>query len=196
MDNLHTPITSLPVLPVSLRSAFTSLPGGVRGVVRGYFLRVFQSLWPFRPHLSVDSFPSAFIFLLPGVLTRLGYSIQDITVLSSIYFLSGGGKRGVLTPELIELTGIDHIYHKLIKLQKAGYLYRNYFDPSSPSRDKDHKFRQYRYIFITAEGVRVLHGVNGAFRSAFYGVINRAAFGSGNDRPMKFERNKKPGPTK
>ena len=188
MAELNKELSSLPTLPLSLRSSFTSLPSGVRGVVRGYMLRVFQSLWPFRSHLQPSTAPMSFIFLLPGVLTRLELNIYDMSALSALFFLSDGGKRGVLTTELVEVTGIRHYYEVLQRLQAAGYLYRNHFDPSAPSRDKDHKFIQKRFVFITAEGVQVLKDLNGAFRSGFYGVINRAAFGPENC-------NKKPGST-
>lgn len=180
MNELNNNTTSLPLLPVSLRSSFTSLPSGVRGVVRGYFHKVFLLVWPFRAHLHPSTAPISLLFLLPGVLTRLELNIYDMSALSAVFFLSGGGKRGVLTTEVVEVTGIIHYYMVLQRLQKAGYLTRSNFDPSAPSRDKDHKFIQHRYLFITAEGVQVLKDLNGAFRSEFYGVINRAAFGPEN----------------
>ena len=189
MEELNKELSSLPTLPLSLRSSFNSLPSGVRGVVRGYMLRVFQSLWPFRPHLQPSTAPMSLIFLLPGVLTSLELNIGDVSTLSAVFFLSNGGKQGVLSSELVQVMRLTHPNRTLANLKHAGYVTRSHFDPSAPSRDKDHKFIQKRYVFITAEGVQVLKDLNGAFRSGFYGVINRAAFGPENC-------NKKPGSTK
>ena len=189
MEELNNNLTSLPVLPSSLRSVFTSLPVGVRGVVRGYMLRVFQSLWPFRTHLQPSTAPMSLIFLLPGVLTSLGLNIGDVATLSAVFFLSNGGKQGVLSSDLAQVVGLSHPNRTLANLKHAGFITRSHFDPSAPSRDKDHKFIQKRYLFITAEGIQVLKDLNGAFRSGFYGVINRAAFGPENCS------NKKPGST-
>ncbi len=189
MTELKTDSSSLPVLPLSLRSSFASLPGGVRVVVRGYFRKIFDLLWPFTFHVDPSRSPMSFVFLLPEVLTRLGFNIQGVGVLSCVFFLSDGGKRGVVTLEVAEVTKIKHIYYHLSKLQKAGYLRRSHFDPANPLPSKE-KFIQHRYLFITAEGIQVLKSLNGAFRSDFYGVINRAAFGPENCN------NKNPGPTK
>ncbi len=177
---------SLPVLPLSLRSTFTSLPGGVRVVVRGYFRKIFDMVWPFTSHVHPSAAPFSFIFLVPGVLSRLGFHIHGVAVLSAVYFLSDGAKRGVLTSEVIDATEINHVYYHLDKLQKAGYLTRSHFDPANPLPSKE-KFIQHRYLFITAEGVQVLKRLNGAFRSSFYGVINRATFGAGHKKPGSTE---------
>lgn len=188
MDELNSNNTSLPSLPVSLRSTFTSLSGGVRRVVRGYMLRVFEALWYFRPYVQPSSAPASFIFLLPGVLSSLECNISDVATLSAVFFLSEGGKRGVLSSDLVQIIRLTHPNRTLANLKHAGYVTRSHFDPSAPSRDKDHKFIQKRFVFITAEGVQVLKDLHGSFRSEFYGVINRAAFGPENC-------NKKPGPT-
>ncbi|HDY66661.1 MAG TPA: hypothetical protein ENH85_02595 [Candidatus Scalindua sp.] len=185
---LNTP-SSLPVLPSSLRSSFTSLSGVTRGIVRGYMHRVYLSVWPFRTHLHPSTAPMSLIFLLPGVLTRLGLNISEVAALSAVYFLSEGGKRGILTAELLKTITMKRPYDLLSKLQHAGYLTRSHFDPSDYTVIRD-RYTQKRFILITGEGVQLLRKISNAFRSDFYGVINRAAFGPENCN------NKKPGPTK
>ena len=189
MNELKSNISSLPSLPASLRSAFTSLVPGVRVVVRGYFKKVFNSLWALSTYIHPSNAPTSFIFLLPGVLTRLGLNIPDVAALSAVYFLSEGAKRGVLSSDLVKIMRLTHPRRTLSNLKHAGYITRSHFDPAHPLPSKE-KFSQHRYLFITAEGIQVLKSLNGAFRSDFYGVINRAAFGPENCN------NKKPGPTK
>lgn len=184
-SNLNNSNTLLPTLPSSLRSQFTALPGGVRGVVRRYFHHVYNLLWPFRPHISPSASPVSFIFLIHGVLTSLELNIQDVAVLSAVNFLGGGSKRGILMPELEEVTGFKRLQPVIKRLHDAGYLSRSRRCPSHPYTQVK---KQKAYILITASGVELLVKVSHTFRSSFYGVINRAAFGTDHG-------NKKPGPT-
>jgi len=168
---------SLPVLPPSLRSTFTALPGGVRGVVRKYFHHVYALLWPYRPFLHPSLAPPSFIFLIPGVLTSLELNIQDVAVLGAVNFLSGGGKRGILMPELEEVTQIKaKRLQSIVKgLCDAGYISRSRRCPSHP-----YQYVKTRpaYMLLTPEGVSKLWNLSKLFRSSFYGVVNRAAFGT------------------
>jgi len=164
---------SIPPLPPSCRGVFGALPPVQRGIVRKYLTDCWQYVYRWKDTPSPSSAPLSLYFVLPSVVSELGITPRLLNVLSAVWFVGGGNKRGLLSSEVLIFEGITG--RGLQEAKKRGLIYRTNRDHLNPLPSADRR-PWHSFIWLTPEGIDVLARFDHLFRAAFFDVVTRHGF--------------------
>lgn len=150
-------------------------------VHKGLFRHLWQYVW--RSAIAAPSYTNdlaalSYFFLLPIVMDHYNLYQGELSLLSRLWVLSGGGKSPI---PMAEHSWLRYDYVLLRKFTKRGWINRTNYNPLIPHSTR---FARFRWIMFSREGREFYIGVQNYMRRQIIQWHYNDAVGSNRKAPL------------